>query len=356
MHLTAHEITDVHLWEQFISSHCAVTFMQSWAWGEFEQSCGHEVYRFGVYDESHVLSAVVQAILLRSKRATFVFVPHGPILHSKWIQIGPDGSYEIKKDKVMPEVVSTIHKELFSYASKSRCSFIRINSTLPQSSEMLQMFESLSYRKAPIYLTSENAAVLPLAGKNPEELLMHMRKTTRYLIHKAAKAEVSVDVDQTGKMLKDFMSLYEVTTEREKFSGFSEEYIKREFEAFQKYDDATFLTAYHDQKPLASALILFTKRGAFYHQGASNHSPIPAPYALQWKAIQIAIDRGCEYYNFWGTYIPGRTPKGWKGLSLFKSGFGTHTVSYLHTMDFVLKPVYYLTYLYETYLNFKRGV
>ena len=58
--------------------------MQSWAWGEFEEVCGHRVFRLGLY-KAEALTAVLQAIHIHSKRATFLYVPHGPIWHTNII-------------------------------------------------------------------------------------------------------------------------------------------------------------------------------------------------------------------------------------------------------------------------------
>ena len=75
-----------------------------------------------------------------------------------------------------------------------------------------------------------------------------------------------------------------------------------------------------------------------------------------WEAIKEAKKRGCQYYNFWGIHQPGRTPKSWDGLTLFKQGFGGDQVNYLTTQDLILSPKYFLTYWYEKYLNWRRGV
>ena len=352
-------ITDRTEWENFIDEHAITTFMQSWSWGEFEERCAHRVFRWALKDGDSVV-AVVQSILIRSKRGTFLYVPHGPIIRkdllawSAWTLDSP--LPESPSYTKIEETFDHIHHELLQLAQAENCAFIRVNSSLPNQDPFRQMFERKGYKIAPIYLTSENAAVLPLLGQTPDTILSAMRKTTRYLIHKAEKEQVTVSVDTSGESIDEFMNLYTLTTEREKFVGFGDEYIKREFGAFGKYGDAVLLHAYHKAQNLATALILFTNNSAFYHQGASNHPKVPAPYLLQWRAIQLAIERGCKYYNFWGTYVPGRTPKSWRGLSLFKSGFGTQNWSYLPTYDYPLKPFYRLTHLYERFVRLKRGV
>jgi len=351
-------ITERLQWETFMEQHGVTSFMQSWSWGEFEVSCSHEVLRFLVMDTSHI-TAAVQVIVIRSKRGTFLYVPHGPIFNCElipWSTWTESNDSDLSNFGVIEKTLKTIHKELIRIARARNCSFIRLNSSLPKNTHLEVLFQEFGYKKAPIYLTSENAAVLPLHEQSSESLLANMRKTTRYLVNKAIKEEVTVETDTTGEKIQEFMQLYNVTTAREGFVGFGENYIKSEFEAFGKYGNAVILNANHKAQNLASALILFTKNAAFYHQGASNHPKVPAPYLLQWRAIQLAIERGCKYYNFWGTYIAGRTPKSWQGLSLFKLGFGTQIWNYLPTYDYSLSPSYLLTNLYEHYIRIKRRV
>lgn len=356
-------ILDQSIWDDFISANSVTTFMQSWAWGSFEQTCGHKAYHFGVYEGDSIVS-VVQAILIHSRRGTFLYIPHGPIfrndiLPSLQFVIPAEAGIQTRQHRAEPiaSVLSCITEELKKLAHDENCSFIRLNSSLPHTSEVEHIITKLGYKLAPIYLTSENAAVLSLEGQTTQSLMANMRKTTRYLVNKAEKLGVKVEIDSTGETLPGFMDLYRMTTSREKFVGFGEGYIRQEFEAFNKSGNASILTAYHEGKALATALILFTKNAAFYHQGASNHPKVPAPYILQWRAIELAMQRGCKYYNFWGTYIPGRTPKAWQGLSLFKLGFGTQIWNYLPTHDLVLnKSSYFFTNLYERYIRLRRGV
>lgn len=189
-----------------------------------------------------------------------------------------------------------------------------------------------------------------------EILLQQMRKTTRYLIKKADRDNVIIEKRTDKKAIDDFMKLYEKTADRERFVGFSKEYVKNEFEAFNNRGNAVFFFGKVNNEYLASALIIFTNHAGFYHQGASIHTKFPVPYRLQWEAIIEAKNRGCRQYNFWGILSEGRTPKNWGGLTMFKQGFGGRQIDYVPTQDFTISPRYYLTYAYEVYLRWRRGV
>ena len=77
---------------------------------------------------------------------------------------------------------------------------------------------------------------------------------------------------------------------------------------------------------------------------------------MQWEAIKEAKRRGCTRYSFWGTLQPGRSPKSWGGLSLFKQGFGGFQTDYVPTQDYIVSWKYWISYVYELYLKHKRGV
>jgi lipid II:glycine glycyltransferase (peptidoglycan interpeptide bridge formation enzyme) len=233
---------------------------------------------------------------------------------------------------------------------------------------------------------AERVWVLPLTSevlhKTDDELLASMRKTTRYLIRKAQRDGVTIEKRTDEKAVDDFWKIYQETAKREKFVPFSKKFIVDEFEAFNKSGNAVFLfgkvngmgvrvsktsevlpnessfltSEVKNGQNLASALIIFTKSTAFYHQGASIHSKIPVPYLLQWEAIKEAKKRGCSLYNFWGILQKGRTPKNWEGLTLFKTGFGGRQVDFVPTQDFIISKKYYLTQLYEKFLGWRRGV
>jgi lipid II:glycine glycyltransferase (peptidoglycan interpeptide bridge formation enzyme) len=329
------EISDQNGWNIFIDVSGSLSFLQSWEWGEFQKKMGQHILRLGVYEKNTIVAlALVEK--MNSKRGRYLFVPHGPITKS------------------VP-ALTALRNYLIDLAKREGYEFIRIGPVMDNNSENLKLFRDLGFKMAPIYLHSEDFWMLPL-DKSEDELLVGMRKTTRYLIRKAVRDGVTIEKRTDEKAVEDFYKIYEKTVERERFSPYSEKFIKYEFEAFGKENNALFFFGKHDENILASALVLFTKSGAFYHQGASIHSKIPVPYLLQWEVIKEAKRRGCNFYNFWGILISGRTPKAWEGLTTFKTGFGGYEYKCVPTQDYIISLKYYFTYLYEKFLQWKRGV
>jgi lipid II:glycine glycyltransferase (peptidoglycan interpeptide bridge formation enzyme) len=345
------------VWQKFFDENCNQSFLQSWNWGEFQKSLGYDVLRVGVYEKGS-LQAITQIIKLKTKRGKFLFLPHGPIL-------------KVKSSKLkVKSYLEVLIKYSIAISKKEGFDFIRIAPIIENTAENQKIFKDLGFKTAPIYMHAETTWVLPLTNNTEEELLASMRKTHRYLIKKAYRDGVVVEKTNNPKALNIFYKIYQQTAIREKFKPFSYQYIKKEFEAFNKSKNCLIflakinnLTDFNRFQPvstnfnyLSSALIILTKNAAFYHQGASIHTKIPVTYLLQWEAIKEAKKRGCQFYNFWGIYDENsnRTPKSWQGLTLFKTGFGGQKVSFLPTQDYIVSPKYYLTWLWEKFLMWKR--
>lgn len=332
------EIVDKKIWDDFFNKYGSQTFLQSWDWGSLQQNLGHEILRLGVYEKKN-LKAISLVLKVKAQRGNFIFIPHGPISSSKSIYL----------------------KQLLSYlsdiAKKESYMHIRVAPILEDNFQNLDIFIKSGFRKASTHMHAENVWVLDIS-KSEDELLANMRKTTRYLIKKAQKEGVEIEKSTDIAAVNKFWKVYQKTVERENFSPFSKEFIKQEFESFNKNGNAIFLLgrAKGSSEVLAAALILFNKNEAFYHQGASLHSKIPVAYLLHFEAIKEAKNRGCKVYNFWGI-APIEDPKHpWYGLSLFKKGFNGFQIDYLPTQDFVISKLYYLTFIYEKIIKWKRSL
>jgi len=365
--MTIREILKYKVWADFFNKNSSPSFLQSWEWGSFQKALGYRVLRLGIYNRGK-LSAICLVIKIKSKKGSFLFIPHGPVMESQ-IQISNFKSQ-----------ISNLKSYLTQIAKKEKFSFIRIAPILKNTPQNNQFFKDLNFKTAPIYMHAESVWTLPFFDESihrnlsEEELLVKMRKTTRYSIRKAVRDGVVIEKRTDKKAIDDFYKIYQETAKRENFIPFSKDYIKKEFEEFNKTGNAVFLFAkvhkIEVKAPvlskslglfsnlLASALIIFTKSTAFYHQGASFHTKIPAPYLLQWQAICEAKKRGCTNYNFWGIYDEEskRMPKAWQGLTLFKTGFGGKKISYIPTQDYIVSPKYFLTFLFETLLSWRREV
>lgn len=328
-------VTDKNTWDKFLNQYAPDSLFQTWNWGEvvnYGMEINNSFRRIGLYDDEKLLG-IAQIVKVRAKRGTFLHIRHGPVLAS-W-----DKEYLIF-------LLNSLKKD----AKNQNIWFIRISPQIEDNTKNNQLLKNLGALDSPIHaMDGEYVWVLPL-DKDEKALLTGMRKTTRYLIKKAAKIGVVIEKSDD---INNFLKLYEDTTKRHRFV--KHKGLEEEFSVFSKEGQLSLYFAKYDNKIIAGALILFIGNQAIYHHGASISNEIPGSYAIQWEAIKEAKQRGKSLYNFWGIAPEGKPHHPWNGLTLFKTGFGGEIRQYLHTKDIPLTPLYILTYGIETVRKWHKG-
>ncbi|MFA5228502.1 MAG: peptidoglycan bridge formation glycyltransferase FemA/FemB family protein [Candidatus Paceibacterota bacterium] len=331
------EIKDKKTWEDFVSSCEEKTFCQSWNWGIFNQSMGDKVWRFGIFEDEKLI-AVAQVLKIKARRGSFIFVPHGPLI----------------KEGDKRDVIKNTLEELKKLAKNEGASFIRFSPILEVGDT--NIFKELGFKNAPIHMHPELTWELNISSSE-EDILKGMRKTTRYLIRQAEKnPEVEIISGTSDELLNDFQKVYLETAERQSFTPFSFNYLKKEVDSFKENDQILIFLGKYNGEVISSSIIVYYSGIGFYHQGATllKYPKIPVSYLLQWEAIKEAKKRGCRLYNFWGVIPEGVKNHPWAGLSLFKKGFGGKEKEYVKTQDYVLSAKYWLTYIIELIRRRKR--
>lgn len=160
-----------------------------------------------------------------------------------------------------------------------------------------------------MHLHAENTWVLDITPE-PQEILMGMRKQTRYSVRKSLEAGLTLEITKDAKATIVLYDLQKDTVERHGFVGFSKRHFQSELASFGADDQAALFICKKKKEPIAAALIVFYGECAYYHYSGSStkHLHLPSSYFLQWHIIQEAKKRGCKYYNFWGI-APDDNPK-----------------------------------------------
>ena len=338
------EITDKAIWENFCLAANEKTFTHSYNWGIFNEKMGDKIWRMGAYDAD--LAAVLLVIKITARRGTYLLVPMGPI-----IKEGGD------KKNIIEKFLSKL-KEL---ANIEKVDFIRFAPILINNEENRKIFKDLGFKEAPMHVHPEFTWELDITPEE-EELLQNMRKTTRYLIRQGIKNnDIEIEKSTDVKDLKYFNEVYEVTARRHNFTPFSIKYLENELFSFKDDDQVLILNAKYRGEVIASAMIIFWSKIAFYHQGASSqkYPKIPASYLIQWEAIKEAKKRGCHTYNFWGIARDeeiNNKNHPWVGLTLFKKGFSGYSKEYVRTNDYKISFKYYLIRIFEILRKIKRNL
>jgi lipid II:glycine glycyltransferase (peptidoglycan interpeptide bridge formation enzyme) len=127
---------------------------------------------------------------------------------------------------------------------------------------------------------------------------------------------------------------------------------------FAPLNQAFVYVARYQGEPVAASVHMSYAGITSYHHGASTHrhAKVPASYLLQWTAIQDAVKRGDDIYNFWGIAPPdadARHP--FAGVTTFKTGFGGKPLPLAHCVDVPLSGMYRITRMFEFVRKWKRG-
>jgi len=170
-----------------------------------------------------------------------------------------------------------------------------------------------------------------------EQLLSRMHPKTRYNIRLAEKKKVTVRIDNSR--IEEFISLLQITTDRDQFRGHNDNYY-RALAEFDSQFVKLFLAEYQG-KIIAAGLFAFYGNGVTYLHGASSNTnrQVMAPYLLQWEVIKAAKESGHRYYDFYGI-----SSQKWPGVTRFKVGFGGEVVNYPGTFDYIVRPGVYKLY------------
>ncbi len=334
------EITDKNEWEGFLISHPEVSFLQSWYWGNFYLALGNEIQRTGFYRNRELLG-VMLSIVETAKRARYLTVPGGPII-----------DWENK------ELIEVFVSETKRIAEEKKCVFVRVRPQLEANQNSEKIFSGFGFRDAPIHLHAELTTQLDIT-KPKDELLVGMRKTTRYEIKKAISSGVKIKTTTDPKSIKKFYDAQILTAGRQGFTPFSYNFIYEQFKVFADASKALLYSAELGGKLLAQAVIIFYGKEAVYHYGASTDRgrKYPGAYLIQWEAIKEAKKRGMIRYNLWGVSPTEKKNHRFYGISIFKRGFGGKDFEYLHAQDLVINyPRYVLNYVIENIRKRMRRV
>ncbi len=339
------EITDKNIWEEFLATCQEKSFLQSWNWGEFQVSLGKKIWRFGIFQNGKLIS-VALVIKMTAKRGSFLLVPHGPVVNSK---------FKIQNSKLLSPLLEKL-KEL---AKLEKADFIRVSPIWERLPENEKLFRDLNFRLRPLHTHPESSWKLNI--ELPEEKLLDgMRKTTKYLINKSLKdKDIEIIKSYNVNDIEIFNKMHLEVVKNQKFIPFSLEYFRKEFLAFLPDNQIAIFFAKYKGQIIASSYEIFWSGIGFYHHAAllPAYKKIPVSYLLQWEAIKEAKKRNCHTYDFWGQIDPFKYPKHpYAGPTLFKMGFGGQAHEYVKTQDFIISKKYWINYIIESIRKIKRGL
>jgi lipid II:glycine glycyltransferase (peptidoglycan interpeptide bridge formation enzyme) len=323
------EIVERETWDGFVSNQEFAPFLQSWAWGEFQEALGSRVLRLALV-ESDRIAGCAQVIIGRRRLAGYAYVPYGPVL---------DWSNQAQVDEFMTELRKVVSGEAVDY--------LRIEPRIERSDEISTALRSASFRKAPGAGQFDEGWVLDL-GESEETLLANMRSNTRYRIRQSAKKGVAITESTNTADLQILDELVEKTANRQQFRSHGHGYLDKQFEVLTRSGIAKlFISSLAGEHLAVAEIIDYGDTSNYAHGGSSLTSKIGAAHLLHWTAIQTAKRDGRKIYDFGGATTSTSPKHSWHGMTWFKQGFGGRMVHLVGAWDYPITRRYWLVRMSE---------
>ena len=303
--------------------------LQSRFWGLFKEKFGWQSHACGVR-----LGSAESTCLLLSKNIAgghrIVYVPMGPLL------LPPDD----RRENLLTELAGQLESLL---PAGTFCVRYDLPWERPEAGASLK--PSFRFRKSVVDIQPSSTVVLDLEY-GEEELLRRMKHKTRYNIRLSFRKGVTV-AEAGEERLEDWFRLHVETSRRDLIVHRSFPYFQTQFQLARELgaDAPVFrlFLASHEDELLSGIIVAFYMGRAWYLYGASGSRKrnLMPNFALQWRAIQVAISRDCRSYDFFGIPAKPDPDHPMFGLYQFKTGFGGGIVHRFGCWDAVLKaPAY----------------
>jgi len=294
------------------------SFLQTKEWLAFQKELGHEVWSF---NDGKIKANIIKHKLPFGK--SYLYIPHGPIIDLANIHSG------LKNE--LKDFIQYLKK----LGKENKSIFIKME---PVSDVVIELLFRRGFKKSARSIQPQRSVVMDLTLPE-EELLSKMHHKTRYNIKVAEKHGIQI---KPGQDVNKFWNLLLKTTKRDKFSSHTKEHYEKLLSFFRDSQIKTDLViAYHQEKPVAGAIVLIYDNAAYYLHGASDHAfrSMMAPYALHWGIMRYLKENGITFYDFWGI-----DAKKWPGVTRFKLGFGGKQIEYPGSFDISLSWFWNLMY------------
>ncbi len=313
-------------WSKILKKYPQSNFLQSPLWGETNRLIGHKIIVRTFEDKALFLGIIKDA-----RRGRYLEIPGGPLV-----------------DWTNQKLLNEVFAEIIKIAKEEKCVFVRFRPQLIRNSENEKLVEGLKtnqkidLRLAPMHLHAQNTVMVDL-NKPEEELLMAMRRQTRYEVRRSEKLGLKVEENSSEGMFKEFHAVQSETAKRQGFIPPSEKELMAERDAFSPDNLKLYKVTTNKGEPVAYGLVLIFGNEAEYFEAASTelNRKLPGAYALLWRAMKDLRRIDIKRFNLWGIAPPGAKNHRYSGVTTFKTGFGGDTIEFIPAHDIVINKLKY---------------
>jgi lipid II:glycine glycyltransferase (peptidoglycan interpeptide bridge formation enzyme) len=299
-----------------------ISFLQAPFYGAWQERDGKTVVYFTARDGDTLVASGLAVKYDAPHGISFFYCPYGPVA-TVWT----------------PELFAALRAFFAPVCKRTSTTFVRFDST------GLEVLPGV--KRAPNHL-AVTASLQPRAEwllditAGEQDIWMGMHKHARYNVRLAERANAQIAFYAPAEAPLDvFLSLMQVTSERDSFSLQNADYYKAVLQSVPA--DCSFVAVCSiDGKPAATALFAAYDSVVHYvFAGSSNEfRKIAPPYFLIWNSVLEARKNGWHTLNFGGISdeVKGTHLAGVTG---FKKRFGGYEVTHENPVDLVYTPFKY---------------
>jgi peptidoglycan pentaglycine glycine transferase (the first glycine) len=335
-------------WNHLIGELPDPHILQTAEWAEIKHKFGWDpIYKTWEINKGQIEAGAL--ILQRSislkgfaSRIRVLYVPKGPVM---------DWSDDDLRDEVL--------EGLRAVAKSQGAIFIKIDPDVlvgtglpmeadsekhPLGEKVIQDLDERGWCFSKEQIQFRNTVLVDLR-QDETKLLSQMKQKTRYNINLARRKGVTV---RSGNE-SDFGMLYRMYAETSVRDGFvirPEAYYRTVWTTFARAGYGGPLIAEVNREPTAGIFVYRFGARAWYLYGmsSSNHREKMPNYLLQWEALRLMKESGCEVYDLWGAPEHFNENDPMWGVYRFKAGLGGVVNRTIGAWDLPIRPLLYRLY------------
>ena len=327
------EEDDREAWQALLGHVPSGDFLHDWGWAAVAAHDGTPQRRYVLVDEEATVALAAAQVRPIALGRTFWYVPHGPV--TDYAHPSAGARMRVLLDGLVEE------------ARADRAVAVRLEPRVETDASAVGILDGLA-RRVPERLQVGQTRIVDLT--DDEVVMSGFDADTRYAVRRAAREGVEVGIITDPDDRSAVERLHDLVRATQRRAGFRLPPLTRYWAAWQALAGAgraCLIEARRDGDTLACGMLVVEGAQSFYLFAGSRRETAGEPkhyasYAAQWAMMREARARGALRHDLWGVAPAGIGPDHpWRGVGLFKKGFGGREVTWAGSWEIVVDPLAY---------------
>jgi lipid II:glycine glycyltransferase (peptidoglycan interpeptide bridge formation enzyme) len=340
------EVNNIDKWNSYLGKCKRNSFLQTWEWGEFQESLDRDIKRLAISLNNKFLG-VSLCVIQKTKFEKFVYCPRGPLL---------------AKDDI--QTYTQVLGVLKEYWSKKGVGSIKVDPAFVAGTDIARVPDQLGFKHSVNFVQSEHNWMIDLVGDDEDDLFdwckeHGMSKNYPTYIRRARRKGVEIQFSKERKDWDLFHTYLKFSGERKGFEVKSKKYHMGMWEHLGKDSDVLRLGIARKEDRILSMIVIAVygdEVSTLYSAQTDSDSNLRSTMLLRWECMLLGQKEGVKRFNNWGVLPDERYEKGnpGYGYSHYKRNFGGYLESIERTYEYAYKKVpHLLQRLYDWYIKLR---